>query len=62
MFKSIARLRRDEKIIFFITVILTVLVFYFINKILVRDGMIFWGLVEIGIMWVDCMSSVTTMR
>ncbi|MBD3164730.1 hypothetical protein GF323_06025 [Candidatus Woesearchaeota archaeon] len=56
MFQSVQRLRRDEKLIIFLGVILTVIVFYFINYYFIGQGMIYWALVETGVMWLVIIS------
>ena len=50
------RLKRDEKIILGFGIGFTILVFYFINYAIMGDGMIFWALVEAGIMWIVIIS------
>jgi hypothetical protein len=56
MFRSVKRLRAEELILFILGIILTAIVFYFINYIFTGSGMIFWALVETGIMWVIIIS------
>lgn len=52
MFKSVKRLKKEEMIILFSAILLTLLVFYFVNYIFTGEGMVWWALVETGIMWV----------
>ena len=52
MFGSISRLRKDELIVLIVGVGLSLAVFYYINNIFTGSGMIFWALVETGVMWV----------
>ncbi len=56
MFQSMKRLKKDERILLFLGIVLTIVVFYFINYAYMGQGMIFWALAEAGIMWVIIIS------
>lgn len=56
MFKSIKRLRKEEKFLMLFAVVLTVAVFYFINYVFTGQFMVFWALVQTGIMWIIIIS------
>jgi len=56
MFNSIHRMRSDEKFLLFISFIITLIVFILINSYFTGQGLIFWALVETGIMWVIIVS------
>src|SRR3989338_1666166 len=56
MFGSILRMNKGERLIFSMGVVLSIAIFYVINFYLTGQSMIFWALVESGIMWVVIMS------
>lgn len=56
MFSSMMRLKNEEKVLMFAGILFTALVFYFINFYFTGQGMIFWALVETGIMWLIIIS------
>ena len=52
MFGSISRLKKDELTVLIIGIGLSLAVFYYINNIFTGSGMIFWAIVETGVMWI----------
>jgi len=56
MIRSVHRLKSDEKLILLIGFILSLIVFYFVNRIFTGQGMVFWALVETAVMWIIIIS------
>lgn len=56
MFQSFKRLKKEEKTLMIVAIIITAIVFYLINYYFTGQGMIFWALVETGIMWLIIIS------
>ncbi|MBR9699039.1 hypothetical protein GOV09_01110 [Candidatus Woesearchaeota archaeon] len=56
MFKSMRRLKKEEKWVLGIGVIFTVVIFYLINFYFTGQQLIFWAIVEAGIMWLVIIS------